>query len=52
MKAIIVKHENRIRTLEALSKANDEKVEKKEVEPTVLTSTATDESSNLAPDEV
>ena len=49
MKAVIVKHENRIRALEAQAKARDEENNITEAKETVE---AAKRSSQLAPDEV
>lgn len=53
LKAVIVKHENRIRALEAQAKARDEENNiKEEKENAADTSTTTKRLSQLAPDEV
>lgn len=52
LKAVIVKHENRIRALEAIEKSRDEENNITEQKTQAPDSTSTTVRTNLAPDEV
>lgn len=52
LKAVIVKHENRIRALEAQAKSRDEENNITEQQKTTPPDTSTPVRANLAPDEV